>query len=353
MSALLSRLGIDYPLIQAPMAGVSTPALAAAVAEAGALGSIATGASTPAAVAEDIAQVRAATARSFNVNLFCNQPAAPDAVGDAAWLAYLRPFFAEFGAEPPAALPEATPSFLANDELLRVLLALRPPVISFHFGLPRPEQLAALRQTGAALLACATTPAEARQAVAAGVDAVIAQGVEAGGHRGTFDPAAGDTGLGTLALTRQLVRELPVPVVAAGGLMDGAGLAAVLRLGAQAGQLGTAFVACPESAASPAYRATLLSPAQPATAITSVISGRPARGFLGRFGAEIDQPGRAALAAYPRAYVAGKALIAAAQQAGAAGFAVQWAGQGAPLARALPAAELVRTLVAELRAAQG
>lgn len=297
--------------------------------------------------------MRTRTTRPFNVNLFCHQPPAPDQVTDAAWLAYLRPFFIELGAEPPSQLTEPSPSFVANEELLRLLLDTRPPVVSFHFGLPTPAQLAALRATGAVLLASATTLAEAREAVAVGVDAVVAQGVEAGGHRGVFRPELGDAGLATLPLTRLLVRELHVPVVAAGGIMDGAGIAAVLRLGAVAAQLGTAFVACPESAADAAYRARLLSPDQPPTAITSVISGRPARGFVGRFSQEVDEPGRPAVAAYPRAYEAGRALVAAAKATGQAGFAVQWAGQGAPLARALPAAELVRTLAAELRAAGG
>lgn len=349
----MHRLALSHPIIQAPMAGVSTPALAAAVSEAGALGSIAAGNAPAAALARQITEVRARTTRPFNVNLFCHQSPAPDAAADAAWLAYLRPFFAELGAEPPAALAEPYPGFGANDELLRLLLDTRPPVVSFHFGLPTAEQLAALRATGAVLLAGATTLAEARQAEAAGVDAVVAQGVEAGGHRGVFRPELGDAGLGTLPLTRLLVRELRVPVVAAGGIMDGAGIAAVLRLGAVAAQLGTAFVACPESAADAAYRARLLSPDQPATAITSVISGRPARGFVGGFTQRIDQPGHPAVAAYPRAYAAGRALVAAAQAQGKMDFVVQWAGQGAPLARALPAAELVQTLAAELRAAGG
>lgn len=353
MPDLLQRLTLIHPIIQAPMAGVSTPALAAAVAEAGALGSIAAGNAPAAALAGQIAEVRARTARPFNVNLFCHQPPAPDSAADAAWLAYLRPFFAALGAEPPVQLTEPSPSFVANEELLRLLLDTRPPVVSFHFGLPTAEQLAALRATGAVLLASATTLAEAREAQAAGVDAVVAQGVEAGGHRGVFRPELGDAGLGMLPLTRLLVRELRVPVVAAGGIMDGASIAAVLRLGAIAAQLGTAFVACPESAADAAYRARLLSPDQPPTAITSVISGRPARGFAGGFIRQIDQPGRPAVAAYPRAYEAGRALAAAAKAAGNADFAVQWAGQGAPLARTMPAAELVRTLMAELRAAGG
>ncbi|MCC3158345.1 nitronate monooxygenase [Hymenobacter sp. 15J16-1T3B] len=353
MPDLLTRLGIPHPIIQAPMAGVSTPALAAAVSEAGGLGSVAAGSAPAAALAQQIAEVRARTARPFNVNLFCHAQPAPDASGDAAWLDYLLPLFTEFGAEPPAALAEPYPSFADNDELLALLLDARPPVISFHFGLPPADTLAALRSTGAVLLASATTLAEARQVEAAGLDAVVAQGAEAGGHRGVFRPELGDAGLGTLPLTRLLVRTLRLPVVAAGGIMDGAGIAAVRRLGAAAAQLGTAFVVCPESAADAAYRARLLSPDQPPTVISSVISGRPARGFLTRLVREADAPGRAAVAAYPRAYEAARALIAAAQAQGAADVAVQWAGQGAPLARALPAAELVGALLAELAAAGG
>ncbi|RAK65959.1 NAD(P)H-dependent flavin oxidoreductase [Hymenobacter edaphi] len=353
MADLLERLGIAHPIIQAPMAGVSTPALAAAVAEAGALGSVAAGSAPAAALAQQIAEVRARTARPFNVNLFCHQQPAPDPAGDAAWLAYLQPLFAQFGAAPPATLAAPYPSFGTNEELLCLLLDVRPPVVSFHFGLPPAGALAALRATGATLLASATSLAEARQAAAAGLDAVVAQGLEAGGHRGIFYPEPGDAGLGTLPLTRLLVRELRVPVVAAGGIMDGAGIAAVRRLGAAAAQLGTAFVACPESAADAAYRARLLSPDQPPTVISSVISGRPARGFRTRLVQAVDTPGRPAVAAYPRAYEAARALIAAAQARGEADFGVQWAGQGAPLARALPAAELVRVLAAELQSAGG
>jgi nitronate monooxygenase len=205
------------------------------------------------------------------------------------------------------------------------------------------------------LLATATSLAEGRAAEAAGMDAVVAQGYEAGGHRGVFDPAAADERLGTLALTRLLVRRLGVPVVAAGGIMDGAGVAAVLRLGAVAAQLGTAFVACPESGAGAAYRAALLAGDAAHTVMTAGISGRPARCLANRFTALAET-----LAArtpplippdYPIAYDAGKALHAAAAARGEHGYGAQWAGQGAPMARALPAAELIATLARELRAA--
>ncbi|MBC6990813.1 NAD(P)H-dependent flavin oxidoreductase [Hymenobacter sp. BT491] len=350
MVTLAPNLRFEHPIIQAPMASVSTPALAAAVSQAGGLGSIAGGMSSVEALQQAIAAVREATDRAFNVNLFCHRPASPDPAREAAWLEYLRPFFAEFGSTPPAVLQEAYPSFVANDDMLAMLLETRPPVISFHFGLPPTDKLAALRATGATLLACATSLAEAQQLEEAGVDAIVAQGVEAGGHRGLFEPEQGDAGLSTFALTRLLVRRLRTPIISAGGIMDGAGIAAVVRLGAVAAQMGTAFVACPESAADAAYRAALLSDPPAATAITAVISGRPARGLVNRFVREVDQPGRPPVAPYPRAYDAAKALIMSAKQHGNLGFAAQWAGQGAPLARALPAAELVQVLVSEMQA---
>ena len=351
MNSFCDRLGLLHPIIQAPMAGVSTPALALAVSRAGALGSLATAAlPSPEVVAQQLAELAAASDRPFNVNVFCHQPSPADPAQDAQWLTYLQPFFAALHSTPPPQLQEIYPSFRTNDALLAVLVQARPRVVSFHFGLPTASQLAALRQTGALLLACVTSPAEAQIAEAAGVDALLAQGVEAGGHRGTFDPAV-EPNIATLELTRQVVQQSRLPVVAAGGLMNGADLAAVLRAGAVAGQFGTAFVGCPESAASAAYRAALLQQPPLPTALTTVISGRPARGLVNRFMQDIDQPGRPPVAAYSRAFQAGKALVAAAQQANEPGFAVQWAGTGAGRARALPAAELVRTLALELQQA--
>ncbi|UOQ51598.1 NAD(P)H-dependent flavin oxidoreductase [Hymenobacter cellulosivorans] len=351
MNSFCEPLGLSYPIIQAPMAGVSTPALAVAVSEAGALGSLAAAALPhPEALAQQLAALAAATNRPINVNVFCHQPCPADPAHDAQWLGYLAPFFSALDSMPPSQLQEVYPSFRTDDTLLAVLVQARPRVISFHFGLPTTAQLAALRQTGAMLLACVTSPAEAQAAEAAGVDMLVAQGVEAGGHRGTFDPAF-EPNLATLDLTRQLVQHSRLPVIAAGGLMDGADLAAAMRAGAVAGQLGTAFAACPESAASPAYRAALLHRPPLSTELTAVISGRPARGLVNRFMEDIDQPGRPPVAAYSRAYQAGKALVAAAQQAGEPGFAVQWAGTGVGRSRALPAAELVRTLAAELHQA--
>src|SRR5512138_1457984 len=230
--SLLQTLGIDLPIIQAPMAGVASPALAAAVANAGALGSIGVGATDADGASRMIAEVRARSNRSLHVNVFCHRPPQADAAREAAWLEYLRPQFEKFGARPPERLREIYRSFVDDDAMLAVLVAARPRVVSFHFGLPPAERIRALRAAGIVLIASATSVAEGRAAASAGVQAVVAQGYEAGGHRGVFDPDAEDGRLGTMALTRILVREIDLPVIVAGGIMDGAGIAAALRLGA-------------------------------------------------------------------------------------------------------------------------
>jgi nitronate monooxygenase len=228
------------------------------------------------------------------------------------------------------------------------LLAERPAVVSFHFGLPDRERIEALRAAGIVLFATVTNLDEGRAVAAAGIDAVVAQGYEAGGHRGVFDPDVQDDQLGTMALTRQLVRNLDTSVIAAGGIMDGAGIAAALTLGAVAAQLGTAFVACPESSADAGFRAALLGPPAEHTVMTSAISGRPARCLANRFTALGGAVDRQSIPDYPIAYDAGKALHAAAKAAGEFGYGAQWAGQGVPLARALPAGELVARLRNEM-----
>jgi nitronate monooxygenase len=352
-TSFLDRLGLSVPVVQAPMAGVSTPAMAAAVSEAGALGSIGVGATDAPGAATMIAGVRERTDRSFNVNLFVHGPASPDPVREADWIKALRPLFAEFGAEPPAALRTIYRSFAEDADMLAMLMETAPPVVSFHFGLPSADALAALRERGVLLIATATNLDEARAIEAAGLDAIVAQGIEAGGHRGVFDPAAPDDALGTLALTRLLVRNVRLPIIAAGGIMDGAGIAAALDLGAIAAQLGTAFVTCPESAADQGYRAALAGPGAWHTQMTALISGRPARALANRFTALARTIGERRPPDYPIAYDAGKALHAAAKARGEHGFGAHWAGQGAPLARAMPAAKLVETLQRELDACRG
>ncbi len=344
---LLTRLGISVPVIQAPMAGTSTPALAAAVSNAGGLGSLGMGATTVEGARAMILETRALTSKPFNVNLFVHAPATADAQREARWLAYLAPEFARFGAEPPTALREIYKSAADDDAMLAMLVEERPAVVSFHFGLPEPHIVKGLHDAGIVLLASATSLDEAMQIERAGIDAIVAQGIEAGGHRGVFDPRQPDEGLGTLALVRVLVRHTHLPVIAAGGIMDGAGIAAVLALGAQAAQLGTAFVASPESAADAAYRANIANPAARTTLITS-ISGRPARGIDNRLAELGRAPERPPFPDYPIAYDAGKALHAAAKAQGNHDYAPHWAGQAVRLSRAMPAAELVATLMREV-----
>jgi nitronate monooxygenase len=334
------------------MAGVSTPAMAAAVSNAGALGSIGIGAEKPDGASRMIRATQALTTRAFNVNVFTHPPATSAKEVESAWIERLRPEFARYGAAPPASLSEVYRSFIADDSALEVLLELRPRVVSFHFGLPTPKQLQALHAAGIVLMASATNLADGRKIAASGIDAVVAQGIEAGGHRGTFDPAAHDDCLTTIALTRLLARKLDVPVIAAGGIMDGAGIVAVLKLGAVAAQLGTAFVDCPESSADVGYRAALKSDAALHTQMTAAISGRPARSLANRFTALGDSLAAGEIPPYPIAYHAGKALHAAARAKSEYGYGAQWAGQGAPLARSLPAADLVRTLVSEMSATE-
>ncbi len=348
VQSFLNRVGMTTPIIQAPMAGVSTPALAAAVSDAGGLGSLGVGAMDAAAARKAIQDTRALSRGPLNVNLFCHVPAQADSERESAWLDYLASVFAEFGATPPASLREIYQSFQTDEAMLEMLIEEKPAVVSFHFGLPDARKIQALHDAGIYLLASATSLAEARQIEAAGIDAIVAQGIEAGGHRGVFDPKQPDEGLGTMALVRLLARQTTLPVIAAGGIMDGAGIAAALALGAHAAQLGTAFVACPETAADAAYRTTLTSGQTPPTTLTQAISGRAARGFTNRFTALGTAAGAPAVPDYPITYDAGKALHAAAKAKGSAAFAAQWAGQAVPLSRALPAAELMHALQAEL-----
>lgn len=340
---LLTRLNITVPIIQAPMAGVSTPALASAVSNAGGLGSLGVGATDANGARKMIEETCALTDRAFNVNLFVHATPTADSAREAAWCDALRPLFAAYNAEPPGALRTIYQSFANDDAMFRMLLDTAPPVVSFHFGLPDAERIKALKAAGCTLLATATNLGEAQAIADAGCDAIVAQGFEAGGHRGMFDPAAPDAMLGTFALTRLLVKNTALPVIAAGGIMDGAGVRAALDLGAIAAQLGTAFVACPESSADAAYRAALSSDAAHHTTMTTAISGRPARGLANRFTAWGAQTS-AQPPDYPIAYDAGKALNAAAKAAGETGFGAQWAGQGAPLHRPMPAADLLAVL---------
>ena len=354
MAGLLKQIGIELPIIQAPMAGTSTPAMAAAVTNAGALGSIGVAATNPAGARAIIEALKAQTSGPFNVNVFCHKPAMARPEREHDWLMALKPVFVRYGAEPPATIREIFTSFLADDAMLELLLETRPAVVSFHLGLPSAAAIAKLKAAGIVLFSSATNLDEAEQGVQAGVDAIVAQGYEAGGHRGAFDPAAPDARMGVLPLTRLLVSKIALPVIAAGGIMDGAGIAAALNLGAVAAQLGTAFIACPESSADQYHRDALFGPGAAMTEMTALISGRRARCLPNKFTALKNAELRGvALPDYPIAYDAAKALAKAAKFKGEGGFGPQWAGQGAPLARAMPAADLILVLAEELDAARG
>ncbi|WP_307734690.1 NAD(P)H-dependent flavin oxidoreductase [Massilia hydrophila] len=348
---LLSTLDIRYPIIQAPMAGVSTPALAIAVSEAGALGSVAVGTSTVQQARAAIGAVREKTSRPFNVNVFTHRPAQADPVREAAWLDWLRPHFERFGARPPAALGEIYRSFLDDEPMFELLLELRPAVVSFHFGLPPQDRIDALKAAGIVLFTTATSLDEALQIEAAGIDAIVAQGIEAGGHRGMFDPAAPDPALPTFALLEQLRGKVSLPLIAAGGIMHGAHIRSAFHHGASAVQMGSAFIACPESMATAHHRALLARGAALRTELTGAISGRPARGIVNRMFTEVGAAGHPPLPDYPIAYDAAKALHAAACAKGSQDYSVNWGGTNVGQARAMPAGELVAMLADEMNAA--
>jgi nitronate monooxygenase len=299
-----------------------------------------------------IHKTRRLTEHPFNVNLFCHAPVRFDDARNAAWLAHLAPMFQEFGGEPPVSLKEIYTSFLADSAMLQMLLDEKPAVVSFHFGAPDSEWVERLKAAGIFTLGCATTLKEARILADTGVEAIVAQGVEAGGHRGVFDDSPGeDAQLGLIPLVRQISTRIDLPVIAAGGIMDGCSIAAALQLGASAVQLGTAFILTPESSATAEHRAALFTGRSYDTRITSALSGRPARGLANRLYLEHSGASHPQPAEYPLAYDAAKALHALASGKGNNDFAAQWAGQGAPLAREMPAAELVATLMTEYETA--
>lgn len=335
-------------LLQAPMAGVSTPEMAAAVTRAGGLGGLAIGHLDPQRADQELRKTSTlCNGAPLNVNLFCHAPPTGHPERETKWLEALSPSFSRLESQAPQRLETPYRTFREDPEMLAVLLKAPPAVVSFHFGLPTQETIRHLKQAGCFLMASVTDLEEGRAVECAGLDAVIAQGFEAGGHRSCFDPSRYDDASPTLVLVRRLVAALRLPVVAAGGLMDGASLAAALASGASAGQFGTAYVVCPESSAEPAHKRAILEGAAE-TAMTRAISGRPARCLRNDF-TDLELPD--AVPDYPRAYSVGKALHAAAKLCDESGYGAQWAGQGASLARSLPAEELTRLLLEELREA--
>jgi nitronate monooxygenase len=334
-TAVTALLGIERPILQAPMASVATPALAAAVSEAGGLGALGSAMLPVEELRGQTAELRERTSRPFQLNFFCHEPPVVD--GDVAARAreYFTPLYDELGLGDP---PEpSVPAVEFDDARLEAVLELRPPVVSFHFGLPSQDALAAIRETGARVLATATTVAEARHLEEHGVDAVVAQGAEAGGHRGSFLVEGDDGPVGTLALVPQVADAVGVPVIAAGGIADGRGLAAVLALGAGAAQIGTAFLRCPESGTSDAYRQALSDARADGTVLTRSVSGRPARALRNRITSELS-----GVLPYPAQLSLTVPLWKA--DAHAREFQPMWSGQGAALATEVPAAEVVETI---------
>lgn len=327
---------LQHRVVQAPMAGTSTPDLAVAVCNAGGLGFAALGALDAEGAGKAIRAVRQGTDRPFGVNLFCHAPARRDAVREAGWIETLRPAFQQFGAEPPATLSEIYRSFRGNDAMLSVLLAERPAIVGCHFGLPRADQIAALKGAGCLLWATATSITEGQAIRDAGFDVIVAQGYEAGGHRGIFDPDGPEGRLDHAALVQVLV-PLGLPVVAAGAIMDRSAARAAMDAGAAAVQCGTAFLRAPEAATPGPHRQAL---SGGRTAMTRAISGRPARCLVNDSTAIDDS--RAA--DYPFAYDLGKALNAAATARGHTGYGAFWAGTGAAASVARPAADTVRAI---------
>jgi nitronate monooxygenase len=342
---LSERLGLEVPIFQAPMASVTTPALAAAVSKAGGLGAFGCAYMQPDAMRRDVAALRAVTDRPFQLNFFAApqpEPVAAEAQREA--IAALAGYYRELGmaAPEPAAAPYA-PDLHAQ---LDTALELRPAVVTCHLNELPATRIAALQASGIVVGGSATCVAEAKRLQELGMDFIVAQGGEAGGHRGTWtrDPHAALTG--TLALVRLLVRAVDLPVVAAGGIMDGAGIAAVLALGAQAAQLGTAFIPCPESGATEMYRAALLAATEDDTSLTDKFSGKPARGLRNRYMRETAERPFPRLP-FPAQNQLTAKLRTASAQAGSPDFMAMWAGQAVALSRRLPAGELLRELERE------
>jgi nitronate monooxygenase len=344
----LDLVGIEHPIVQAPMAGANGRAMAVAVADAGGLGSLPCGMLTPEQTGTELGVVRQQTGRPVNANFFCHRAPTPDAARERAWRRRLAPYYAEIGLDPEAAGGGATRAPFDAAYCERVLAA-PPRVVSFHYGLPEPALVERLKAAGCVIQSSATTVAEARWLEDHGADAIVAQGFEAGGHRGTF--LGGDIAaqVGTLALVPQVVDAVRVPVIAAGGIADARGVAACLLLGASAVQLGTAYLFCPEAIISPGYRRALADAMDDGTVLTNVLSGRPARGLVNRIVREVG-PLAPDAPEFPLAAAAVQPLRAAAEARGSADFTPLWAGQAARLGREMGAAELTRTLAAEAAA---
>lgn len=346
MASLQQLLGIQLPVVQAPMAGVQGSALAMAVSNAGGLGSLPCAMLAPTAMRDELRALRAGTRQPYNVNFFCHTPPVPDAARESAWRAALAPYYQELGLD-ASAIPSGPGRTPFTDEAADLLAEFEPPVVSFHFGLPEPRLLARVRRWGAKVLASATTVEEARWLAANGADAVIAQGLEAGGHRGHFLSDDLTAQMGTFALVPQIVRAVAIPVIAAGGIADAQGVAAAMALGAAGVQVGTAYLLCPEATTSAVHRAALQSDTARHTALTNLFSGRPARGIVNRVMRELG-PISPLAPAFPLAAAAIAPLRAKAETHARGDFSPLWAGQNTAGCQAAPAALVTRALMSSL-----
>lgn len=344
--SLLNTLGIQHPILLAPMAGVSTAELAAEVSNQSGFGSLGLGASTVDAARKQILRTQELTDQPFQVNFFCHESCDLNSEVSQKWIELFADKFKEFGADVPTTLNCIYPSFKDNDDFLNLVLETKPKAVSFHFGIPHAHQIQALKNAGIITLISATNLAEAKAIEAAGIDIIIAQGIEAGGHRGIFNETF-DAAITTSDLVQLIKNNCTLPVIAAGGIMNGHQAKHFLELGADAVQLGTAFVQCKTSSANDAYRKALFS--QPLTQITASISGRPARGIINHWHKEVDTPNRPAVPAYPYTYDLGKQLHAAASKHADYGFGAFWAGANVSEIRELEATDLINQLILEMQ----
>lgn len=342
-NALTSLLGIEYPLIQSPMAGSQGSALALAVSRSGALGSLPCALLSPEALTRELQALQTEPLRPVNINFFCHTPPQPDPGQDARWKAALTPYYKEAGLDIPAA-PSGAGRVPFSHAVADLLEPFRPPIVSFHFGLPAPDLLARVKAWGAVVIASATTVEEALWLEAHGADAVIAQGLEAGGHRGMFLTTDVTTQVSTLSLVPQVVAAIRLPVIAAGGIASAEGVRAAMALGASGVQVGTAYLCSDESTASAVHRQALQSPAARHTTLTNVFSGRPARGIVNRVVRELGGLSPAA-PAFPLATAAIAPLRAHWEAQGSGEFSPLWSGQNASGCQSLSAAAITQQLL--------
>ncbi|MDX5334468.1 MAG: nitronate monooxygenase [Marinobacter sp.] len=343
---MLNFLGTDLPIIQAPMAGVQDSRLAAAVSNAGGLGSLPCAMLTAAALRAELEALKASTNRPFNLNFFAHTPPEPDTSAEKSWRAALAPYYREYGLD-EGVIANGPGRQPFNTEMAAIVEEFQPAVVSFHFGLPAPELLQRVKAAGAKVLSSATTVEEALWLEGNGADGIIAQGLEAGGHRGIFLTKDMSTQMGTFALLPQVVAAVSVPVIAAGGIADARGVKAALALGAAAAQVGTAFMLCPEATTRAVHREALKSDAARHTAITNLFSGGPARGIMNRLMRELG-PISALAPAFPLATNAIAPLRAAAEAQGSGDFSPLWCGQNAAGCREVSAGDLVKQLAEDL-----